>query len=154
MGIASASRRILVDGARAGLSPFLLASLVCLTGCPTVDLRDTPPDIGQCRPDRQYYIDVIWPRYLAPSAPAKSCVAASGCHEAQSGRSALRLSTAMPVDHDRNYQVVTRFLNCSTPSASPLLTKPLAGVEAHQGGDLFPDTNDPAVVEFQAWFPL
>ncbi len=132
----------------------MLASLVCLTGCPTVDLGDTPPDIGQCRPDRQYYIDVIWPRYLAPSAPAKSCVAASGCHDAQTGRSALRLTTALPVDHDSNYQVVTRFLNCSTPSASQLLTKPLAGLEAHQGGDIFADVNDAAVVEFQAWFPL
>jgi hypothetical protein len=118
-----------------------------------VDLGDTPPDIGQCRPDRQYYIDVIWPRYLAPATAARSCVAASGCHEAQSGRSALRLSIATPVDHDRNYQVVTRFLNCSTPLASELLTKPLAGIEAHQGGDIFPNATDAAVVDFQGWFP-
>ncbi len=129
----------------------LVAGLL-LTGCPTVDLGDTPPDIGQCRPDRQYYIDVIWPRYLAPAAAPRSCVAASGCHEAQSGRSALRLSTALPIDHDGNYQIVTRFLNCSTPSASQLLTKPLAGIEAHQGGDLFPNSNDAAVIDFQGWF--
>jgi hypothetical protein len=129
-----------------------LLALLPLAGCPTVDLGDTPPDIGQCRPDRQYYIDVIWPRYLAPAAPARSCVAASGCHEAQTGRSALRLSTAAPVDHDRNYQVVTRFLNCSTPTASELLTKPLAGIEAHQGGDLFPSAADPAVIDFEGWF--
>lgn len=157
MGIASSTnlrrRRILV-GARVSLIPLVsLVSLLGLAGCPTVDLGDTPPDIGQCRPDRQYYIDVIWPRYLAPATAARSCVAASGCHDAQTGRSALRLSSSTPVDHDRNYQVVTRFLNCSTPTASELLTKPLAGIEAHQGGDIFPNATDPAVVDFQGWFP-
>jgi hypothetical protein len=157
MGIASSTnlrRRRIFVGARVSLVPLLpLVSLLTLAGCPTVDLGDTPPDIGQCRPDRQYYIDVIWPRYLAPATAARSCVAASGCHEAQSGRSALRLSTATPVDHDRNYQVVTRFLNCSTPLASELLTKPLAGIEVHQGGDIFPNAMDAAVVDFQGWFP-
>jgi hypothetical protein len=141
--------------AMAASAVFTLLTLLTLAGCPTVDLGDSPPDVGQCRPDRQYYIDVIWPRYLAPSAPAeiaRSCVAASGCHESQSGRSALRLLTGLPVDHDRNYQVVTRFLNCSTPLASELLTKPLAGIEAHQGGDIFPAATDPAVVDFQGWF--
>lgn len=128
-------------------------ALLTLSGCPTVDLGDTPPDIGQCRPDRQYYIDVIWPNYLAPATPARSCVGMAGCHEQQSGRSALRLSVAQPVDHDRNYQVVTRFLNCSTPLSSELLTKPLAGMEPHQGGDIFPSLMDASVVEFQNWFP-
>lgn len=127
--------------------------LLALAGCPTVDLGDSPPDVGLCRPDRQYYIDVIWPRFLAPATPARSCVGATGCHEAQSGRSALRLSTNVPTEHDRNYQIVTRFLNCSTPLASELLTKPLAGVEAHQGGDIFPSSADAAVVDFQGWFP-
>jgi hypothetical protein len=130
-----------------------LVALLTLSGCPTVDLGDTPPDIGQCRPDRQYYIDVIWPNYLAPAAPARSCVAATGCHAEVSGRSALRLSIAQPIDHDRNYQVVTRFLNCSTPLSSELLTKPLAGIEAHQGGDIFPSVTDAAVMQFQDWFP-
>lgn len=161
MGIASSTnlrtRRFLV-GARPSLNllgslAIGLSALALLSGCPTVDLGDTPPDIGQCRPDRQYYIDVIWPNYLAPSAAARSCVAASGCHDAQTGRSALRLSSAAPVDHERNYQVVTRFLNCSTPLSSELVTKPLAGIEAHQGGDIFPNAMDPAVVEFQNWFP-
>lgn len=129
-----------------------LVALLTLSGCPTVDLGDTPPDIGQCRPDRQYYIDVIWPNYLAPTVAARSCVAANGCHDSVSGRSALRLSVAQPVDHDRNYQVVTRFLNCSTPLSSELLTKPLAGMEAHQGGDIFPALTDPSVMQFEAWF--
>ena len=51
------------------------------------------------------------------------------------------------------YQVVTRFLNCATPEASPLLGKPLVGDDPHGGGDLFPSTADPAVVSFLGWFP-
>lgn len=141
-----------IAGQRLALTVALCCLFFC-AGCPTVDLGDTPPDIGQCRPDRQYYIDVIWPRFLAPAQPTRSCVAAAGCHDAQSGRSALRLSTVAPIEHDRNYQVVTRFLNCSTPLASELLTKPLAGIEAHQGGDIFPSSADAAVVDFQGWFP-
>lgn len=140
-------------GGAVGAASVLLVALAALAGCPTVDLGDSPPDVGLCRPDRQYYIDVIWPRFLAPAQAARSCVGAIGCHESQSGRSALRLSTNVPADHDRNYQVVTRFLNCSTPLASELLTKPLAGVEAHQGGDIFPNSTDAAVIDFQGWFP-
>lgn len=142
-------RRAKVAGAALAASALLLG----LAGCPTVDLGDSPPDVGLCRPDRQYYIDVIWPRFLAPAQTARSCVGAIGCHDSQTGRSALRLSGNVPADHDRNYQVVTRFLNCSTPMASELLTKPLAGIEAHQGGDIFPSATDAAVLDFQGWFP-
>jgi hypothetical protein len=133
------------------LSMALLGMLAVLGGCPTVDLGDQPPDPEQCRPDMQYFHDHIWPEFLAPADPAKSCVAASGCHQSASGRSALRLETN-PVDDAQNYQVVTRFLNCSTPEASPLLSKPLVGGDPHGGGDLFMSTSDPAVQTFLAWF--
>ncbi len=131
----------------------LAASAVLLGACPTVDLGETPPDTGQCRPDRQYFEDVIWPEYIAPAAAAASCVAAGGCHEASTGRSAFRVDGIEPIDLSANYDVVTRFLNCGTPSASPLLTKPLAGIEGHGGGDIFATSGDPAVVAFEAWFP-
>jgi hypothetical protein len=129
-----------------------LASATLLTACPTVDLGDQPPDVGQCRPDKLYFNDVIWPRYIAPVDMTRSCVGKSGCHAADTGRSALRFSTA-PVNADGNYQVATRFLNCQSPLASTLLTKPLAGQEAHLGGDIFPNVNDPAVNDFRGWFP-
>lgn len=124
-----------------------------LAACPTVDLGETPPDTGQCRPDRQYFEDVIWPEFIAPPAAASSCVAAAGCHETSTGRSAFRVDGIEPIDLSANYDVVTRFLNCGTPGASPLLTKPLAGIEAHGGGDIFSSTADPAVTAFEAWFP-
>jgi hypothetical protein len=126
--------------------------IALLSACPTVDLGDQPPDPEPCRPDMQYFHDHIWPEYLAPADPAKSCVANAGCHQAASGRSALRLQTD-PVDDAQNYQVVTTFLNCSTPEASFLLTKPLKGGEPHGGGDIFQASTDPAVQTFLMWFP-
>jgi len=100
----------------------------------------------------QYFHDVIWPQYLAPADTSKSCVSQAGCHQAANGRSALRLQTD-PVDDLQNYQNVIRFLNCGTPEASALLSKPLAGGDPHAGGDIFANTSDPAVVAFLGWFP-
>ncbi len=137
---------------RVRASAVVAATALALAGCPNVDFGDQPPDPGLCRPDFQYYKDVVWPQFLAPADPARSCVTQSGCHQVATGRSALRLETN-PVDDTRNYQVVTRFLNCATPEASPLLGKPLVGDDPHGGGDLFPSTADPAVVSFLGWFP-
>jgi hypothetical protein len=133
------------------LSTVALCTLMTL-GCPTVDLGDSPPDVGQCRPDRAYFNEVIWPKYLAPTDVNRSCIMKSGCHSTDTGRSALRLSP-LAAKLDTNYQVATRFLNCQSPLSSELLTKPLAGIEAHLGGDIFPNNTDPAVVDFRGWFP-
>lgn len=134
------------------IAALALGSLLALAGCPTVDLGEVPPDPNVCRPDRGYYEEMIWPNYLAPAAPAKSCVAQAGCHASNNGRSALRLETSDPIDHSLNYTAVTRFLNCNTPEASRLLTKPLS-TEAPHGGDdvLFP--GDPEIAVFLGWFP-
>jgi len=129
-----------------GSRSLLVVFLLGLAGCPTVDLGDTPPDPGVCRPDPGTFRDVIWPEVLAPSG-ADSCVGQSGCHALETGRSALRLEdpTSDPTAHDRNYNVVTRFLNCGSPDASSLVTKPLSGVDPHGGGDLFDPGDDPVV---------
>ena len=134
--------------ALAMLAPVATAALA---GCPTVDLGDTPPDPGVCRPDRTYFDEHIWPEFLAPADPARSCVR-GGCHGDVSGVSALRLDSTEPIDLARNYQVTTRFLNCGTPEASLLYTKPLRGLEGHDGGDIFADTDAQAAV-FRMWFP-
>lgn len=128
---------------------------VALAGCPTVDLGDLPPDPNVCRPDRTYYETQIWPNYLAPAAPTQSCVGQAACHAASNGRSALRLDTSNPPDHARNYGAVTRFLNCNTPEASSLLTKPLSTEDPHGGGDIFlpgDALDDQAMLLFADWF--
>ena len=129
----------------------LALALVFVAGCPTVDLGDDPPDPGVCRPDRSYFDSKIWPEFLAPTDEARSCVKA-GCHGDTRGVSALRLDSTPPIDLTRNYQVVSRFLNCGTPEASPLYTKPLRGFEGHAGGDIFGETDAQATV-FRMWFP-
>jgi hypothetical protein len=132
-------------------------ALLGLTGCPTVDLGGDLVEPGVCHPDPTYFHDEIWPNYLNQSDPAKSCTANAGCHSSTDGRSALRLEQPSgPTDtatYQRNYEVVIRFLNCSSPDASPLLTKPLAGTNSHGGGDIWPNTMDPAVMTFDGWFP-
>lgn len=132
---------------------LILLSLAGLTGlgCPTLDLGEPPPDPGTCRPDPAYYRDVIWPEYIAPADANLSCVSASGCHDASNGRSSFRVSTADPVDHPANYQIVTRFLNCGSPESSPMLTKPIGGLDSHGGGDLFTSGSNAEQV-FLSWF--
>ena len=128
-----------------------LLGLWTLGGCPTVDLGDNPPDPGVCRPPRDYFDTMIWPEYLAPTDEARSCVK-GGCHGDVRGVSALRLDSTPPIDLARNYSVATRFLNCGTRDASPLFTKPLRGIEAHGGGDVFGGDDNQADV-FRMWFP-
>ena len=115
--------------------------LLIMAGCPTIDLGETPVQPPLCRPDLKKFRDPggIWETAISPSDEAKSCVARGGCHAQATGRSALRLIVPPTTDSDwsTNLDVVARFLNCSTPSDSPFITKPRAGVDAHLGGDLW-----------------
>src|ERR1043165_9789379 len=76
-----------------------LATLV-FAGCPTVDLGDTPSDIGQCNPPggEDYFETMIWPNYLNANSPA--CTSAGGCHN-EAGGNALNLRT-QPIDFQLN----------------------------------------------------
>jgi len=123
--------------------------LMCLAGCPTVDLGDTPTEIGLCNPAGgvQYFQDQIWPNFVAPADSARSC-AKSTCHVAAGNG----LDFPMPVDYSAAYKRTQLYLNCGTPGASLLLTKPLAGIDPHGGGDIFPSTSDAGVQIFLAWF--
>lgn len=123
--------------------------LTHLAGCPTVDLGDTPTEIGLCNPPGgvQYFQDQIWPRFVVRTDPAKSCAQVS-CHIAGGNG----LDFPMPVDYPTAYRRSQIYLNCGTPAASSFLTKPLAGLDPHSGGDIFPGTSDPAVQVFLDWF--
>jgi len=134
---------------------MLAAVTLVMAGCPTVDLGEEPVAPGACRPDPAYFESVIWPEFIeANSEPARSCIAASGCHDSENnGRSSLRFQTRAPLNFQLNYDIMTRFLNCATPEASTALTKPESGVAPHGGGDLFDSTNA-AHTTFLDWFAL
>jgi hypothetical protein len=122
-----------------------------LAACPTVDLGDQPPVPGDCQPDQATFEMEIWPTALQTGDDATTCVKAN-CHSQATGRSGLRL-IEMPVtaaDHAANYDSVTRYLNCAAPESSRLVTKPLAGIDGHGGGDLWTDGTEP-VPTVEAW---
>jgi hypothetical protein len=49
--------------------------VLALPGCPTVDLGDTPSDIGACNPSGgvDYFISDIEPKYLKIPDPTNGC---------------------------------------------------------------------------------
>ncbi len=135
------------------------AALVWLlvAGCPTVDLGETPVQPPLCRPSLERFREPggIWDTAINPPDVAVSCVGRDACHSQSTGRSALRLITPPITDTDwtTNLDVVARFLNCSTPSASLFITKPEAGVDPHLGGDLWTCAGDGCepISTIEAW---
>jgi hypothetical protein len=131
--------------------PWAVLGIAVLTGCPTVDLGDTPTEIGLCNPagGAQYFQDQIWPNYVIRNNAANSCWTVN-CHVG--GGNGLDYPPPPVIDYATAYKRTQLYLNCGMPSASPFLTKPLAGIEAHGGNDIFPNTSDPAVQIFLGWF--
>jgi hypothetical protein len=132
-------------------SPLFAAAACALAACPTVDLGEAPISPGACRPDPVYFRETVWPELVATADVERSCVGAANCHRQSDGRSALRFSTDEPIDFNANYEVATRFLDCGAPETSAFLTKPLAGLDPHGGGDLFA-AGSPTEELFLAWF--
>lgn len=121
-----------------------LALLVVLTGCPTVDTGDTPVAPPLCRPSLETFkmAGGIWDKAIAPADTSRSCVTMDGCHSQTTGRSGLRLLVKSrelysDVEWSLNLDQIARYLNCSTPSESPFITKPEGGTDPHLGGDLW-----------------
>lgn len=120
-------------------------------GCPTVDLGDTPEDVGLCNPrgGLPYFQDVIWPNFVRPTDSANGCTKAVGCHVFGGGN--LLGFKIDPVDFPANYRAARVQLECDTPMSSRFLTKPLAGIDAHGGMDIY-SQNAPEVQLFLQWF--
>lgn len=95
-----------------------------------------------------YFVSDIQPKFLK-LADSGGCAQTPSCHDQAHG---LTLDRTNPVDDIANYRVTQSYLNCGSPMASRLLTKPLAGVEGHGGGDIFSTVNDAAVQTFIMWF--
>jgi hypothetical protein len=128
-----------------------MAGLIGLAGCPTVDLGDTPADIGTCKPDRSYFETTIWPMYIDNADAAKSCVSMGGCHDdSNNPRSAMHFKTTTPIDYAANYRAITLRLNCSDPEASEAVSYP---VQFLPHPVMLFDINSPEVQNvFLPWF--
>lgn len=127
-----------------------LALALAATGCPTVDLGDTPEDIGLCNPRGgiDYFQDVIWPMYVR-DGQAMACTAAGACHVLGAGN--LLGYKTNPPDFPANYRSTLIHLDCGTPMMSKFLTKPLGGIDGHGGMDIF-QPGAPQVQLFLDWF--
>jgi len=127
------------------------ALALCLGGCPTVDLGDTPTDINLCNPEGgiDYFRDEVYPKFIRPQ-DSTGCTSQAGCHN-EGGGNALNFKTS-PQDDAFNFRQAQVFLNCGTPEMSQLLTKPLAGVDTHGGGNIYTSTSDAEVQVFLNWF--
>lgn len=130
--------------------------LVCvlLAGCPTVDLGDTPSDIGLCNPPQgiDYFTTEIWPKFVRPADATNGCTR-STCHNEGGGNVPSFRGGATPTatDFSFNYRQTQIYLNCGNPEASPLRTRPLAMIDPHGGGDLFQPGSEPDTT-FLMWF--
>jgi len=118
----------------------VVASALGSGACDTVDLGDPPSDINACRPSQQFFIDEIWPNYLAKDYGGKHCYD-SACHGALAPN-ALDLMDPMTAGTipltdvwAANYMSATEEMSCSNVSASKLIEYP-AGVRVHGGGKL------------------
>jgi hypothetical protein len=117
-------------------------------GCPTVDLGDTPSEIGACNPAKgiDYFTSEIEPKYLKLT-DTNGCARGTNCHDHSNGVP-LDRTPGMDV---ANYRACQLALNCGNPKSSRLLTLPLAGIDGHGGGDIY-QPGSPEVAIFLAWF--
>jgi hypothetical protein len=123
-----------------------LCGLFALAGCPVVDLGDTPSEIGLCNPRGgfEYFQAEIEPHYLKLPDAVNSCARNGNCHQAH--------GPVLVVGKDNdNYRAVLQNITCGQPSSSPLLTKPMGGIDGHGGGDLF-QPGSPEEQTFLMWF--
>src|SRR5262245_40028061 len=92
--------------------------VVLLSGCPTVDLGDDPPDIGLCNPAGgiTYFQNEIVPNYLKLADRANGCGRNGSCHERAHG---VAFDLTMPAS-PANYRIAQQYLNCGQPDQSPL----------------------------------
>ncbi len=132
-----------------------IIGLALVAGCPTVDLGDTPADIGLCNPakGRDYFDTTLYPMFVKRDGGTTSCVR-SGCHDAGGGNALAFIDPpAQDSDKAANYRAAQVYLNCGTPNMSELLTKPLQGIDdPHGGGNIYTSMDDPAVQAFLDWF--
>jgi len=124
--------------------------------CETVDLGLPPADINACRPSQQFFVDEIWPNFLAKDgyAGGMHCYDAT-CHGALAPNAldmiVPTVAGSIPLTGDwaSNYMTVTEEMNCANVAASKLLEYP-AGIRVHGGGKLI-EPDGPEATLIKMW---
>jgi len=128
--------------------------LLIAVACETVDLGKPPSDINACRPSQQFFIDEIWPNFLAKDYGGQHCYDAT-CH---GGLAPNALDLIVPTaaatiplagDWANNYRTATEQMNCSNVAASKLLEYP-SGIRVHGGGKLI-EPDGPEATLIKMW---
>jgi hypothetical protein len=128
--------------------------LLMAVACETVDLGDPPSDINACRPSQQFFVDEIWPNFLAKDYGGLHCYDAT-CHGGIASNSLDLIvptaAAAIPLTGDwaNNYRTTTEEMNCSNVAASKLLELP-SGLKVHGGGKLI-EPDGPEATLIKMW---
>ena len=137
---------------------LLLAAAPALAAvaCETVDLGSPPADINACRPSQQFFVDEIWPNFLAKEGyPGGVHCYDATCHGALAPN-ALDLvvpmvagSVPLTGDWAYDYMTATEEMSCSNVSASKLIEYP-ANIRFHGGGKLI-EPDGPEATLIKMW---
>ena len=128
--------------------------LLMAVACETVYLGEPPSDINACRPSQQFFVDEIWPNFLAKDYGGVHCYD-STCHGGLAPNALdLIVPTATPAipltgDWANNYRTSTEEMNCSNVAASKLLEFP-SGLKVHGGGKLI-EPDGPEATLIKMW---
>jgi hypothetical protein len=140
---------------------FLLAlgmTAVAGVGCETVDLGQPPSDVNACRPSQQWFVDQIWPNFLAKDGYAGGVHCYDpACHGALAPNALdlIYFDPAVPPpipltgDPAADYMAVTEEMSCSNVGSSKLLELP-AGIKVHGGGKLI-EPDGPEATLIKMW---
>ena len=128
--------------------------LLIAVACETVDLGKPPSDVNACRPSQQFFVDEIWPNFLAKDYGGVHCYD-STCH---GGLAPNALDLIVPTaaatipltgDWANNYRTATEQMNCSNVAASKLLVYP-TDIMDHGGGKII-EPDGPEATLIKMW---
>lgn len=128
--------------------------MVLAAACDTVDVGPPLADVNACRPSPTFFVQEIWPNFLAKDYGGKRC-SDRACHDAGSGRQLVLTpptsagTVPLPPDWAVLYKSVTEQLLCTNVASSPLLTRP-DGRQTHGGGRMI-DQNGPEATLVKMW---
>lgn len=130
-----------------------LGVLVAVGACDTVELGSPPAGVNACRPSQQFFVERIWPEFLAKTYGQRRCSDA-GCHDGASLRQlSLPPPTSaptlpLPPDWAVVYTSTAEQVRCTNASASPLVVRPSS---SDHGGTKLIDAGGPEALLVEMW---